>query len=200
MQIVFKTSVLCFMSCFLWVNNPLMAQIAPIDTLDSKLQKTIDREWQTYGIPGIVLQTYYPDLKDSIGSFRGISVEYLIAAWIHQNENKGPSHGRFYAKINFMKSSQPKINDIFYMALGLNLSLERNPKRHFLIPFFGLEVGNMNQRQFGNVLAFTPIFGAHIYSSPNVFVNFTGGYVYPSKYLEELRGYTMQLGVNLSFW
>lgn len=157
-------------------------------------------EWETYGMPGFVLHAYFPDLSDSLGYFKGVSVEYLIAAWIHKNENKGPSHGRVYAKVNFMSSSKEGIHDIFYMALGLDLSLERNPVRDIFIPYFGLELGNMNQKQFGNVFAITPTFGVHIYSSQNIFVNLTGGYVYPSKNLEELRGYTAQLGVNFSFW
>jgi hypothetical protein len=71
-------------------------------------------DWQTYFMPGVVLHSYIPDMKDSIGYFTGISIEYLIAAWIHQNDNHGPSHGRVYAKVNFMKSSKEKINDIFY--------------------------------------------------------------------------------------
>jgi len=173
----------------------VMAQTSVKDTTG---KKTV--EWETYGMPGFVLHTYFPDLHDSLGYFKGLSVEYLIAAWIHKNENKGPSHGRVYAKVNFMSSSKKGINDIFYMALGLDLSLERNPVRDIFIPYFGIELGSMHQKQFGNVFAITPTFGVHIYSSQNIFINLTGGYVYPSVALEDLRGYTAQLGVNFSFW
>ena len=157
-------------------------------------------EWETYFMPGAGYHSYFPDLSDSLGYFQGISIEYLIAAWIHKNDNHGPSHGRVYTKVNFMKSSKENINDIFYLALGLDLSIERNPKRDFLIPYFGLELGGMIQKQFGSLLAITPTFGVHIYSSQNMFVNLTGGYVYPTKSLEELRGYTIQFSVDFSLW
>ncbi len=157
-------------------------------------------EWETYFMPGAVFHLYVPEMQDSLGYFTGISVEYLIAAWIHKNENRGPSHGRIYTKVNFMKSSKKDIKDIFYWALGLDLSLERNPTRNYLIPYFGLEVGDMYQSQLGNIVTITPTLGVHLFTSQNLFVNLTGGYVYPSKHLEELRGYTAQLGVNFSLW
>lgn len=162
----------------------------------------VDRsnDWETFFMPGLVLHTYIPETSDSIGVFTGVSVEYLIAAWIHDNDNRGPSHGRVYTKVNFMKSSKSGISDIFYWGLGLDLSIERNPKRKYMIPYFGLEIGDMYQNGFGNVFVITPTIGCHLYSSQNLFVNLTGGYIYPSKYLEELRGYTIQLGVNLSLW
>jgi hypothetical protein len=167
---------------------------------NSNVVKANKDEWQTFFMPGAVFHVYVPEMKDSLGYFKGVSVEYLIAAWIHKNENRGPSHGRIYTKVNFMKSSKKDIKDIFYWAIGLDLSLERNPTRNYLIPYFGLEVGDMYQSQLGNIVTITPTLGVHLFTSQNLFVNLTGGYVYPSKHLEELRGYTAQLGVNFSLW
>ncbi len=159
-----------------------------------------ENEWTTFFIPGLVYQSYFPDIQDSLGTFNGIVVEYLIAAWIHKNDNRGPSHGRIYTKVTFLKSTISQINDIFYWGIGLDLSLERNPKRNYLIPYFGLEFGDMFQRQFGNLVTITPTLGVHLYSSRNLFVNLTGGYLYPTRHIEELRGYTVQLGANFSLW
>jgi hypothetical protein len=173
------------------------------DTLQKSKQKTTienNNEWTTFFIPGVVFQTYSPDIQDSLGRFNGVVIEYLIAAWIHKNDNRGPSHGRIYTKVTFLKSNKENINDIFYWGLGLDLSLERNPKRNYLIPYFGLEFGDMFQRQFGNLVTITPTLGVHLYSSQNLFVNLTGGYIYPTRHIEELRGYTVQLGVNFSLW
>src|SRR5689334_3645998 len=108
-----------FIFLLLCAGTVAMAQTIAKDSA----KKTV--EWETYGMPGFVLHTYFPDISDSLGYFKGVSVEYLIAAWIHKNENKGPSHGRVYAKVNFMSSSEKDIHDIFYMSLGLDLSLER---------------------------------------------------------------------------
>jgi len=177
----------------------LLLQPSLIFSGDPELAKS-DSEWATFFMPGAVAHLYIPDNHENIGYFQGLSIEYLLAAWIHKNDNHGPSHGRIYTKVNFMKSSKKGIHDIFYLSLGLDLSIERNPQRNYLIPYFGFEFGNMNQKDFGNVIAITPTFGVHIYSSQSLFINLTGGFVYTSKDIENLRGYTLQLGVNFSLW
>ena len=82
-----------------------------------------DEEWESFFIAGVNYHAYFPDMQDSIGYFHGISVECLIATWIHKNDNHGPSHGRLYTKVNFMKSSKKDISDIYYYALGIDLSI-----------------------------------------------------------------------------
>jgi hypothetical protein len=44
--------------------------------------------------------------------------------------------------------------------------------------------------------------GLHLYSSPNVFVNATGGYVLPidAQRFDDLRGWRAKLGIDFSLW
>jgi hypothetical protein len=84
--------------------------------------------------------------------------------------------------------------------MGLDLSLERNPNRHYLVPYFGVELCNMQQKDIESTLEFTPILGIHLLSTKNLFINVHGGYVYPLKNYEMLQGYFAQAGLNFALW
>lgn len=159
-----------------------------------------DVEWDSYFLPGVQYQTYFPSAMDSLGYYKGISIQYVIYAWIYENDDAGPSHGRIFTKVNILKSSKSNIDGLLTYSVGLDLSLEKNPKRKFGVPFFGFEMGGIHGKNYGNIFQMTPTFGVHIYCAQNLFISLSGGYVYPFKNFEELGGYTAQLGVNLSFW
>lgn len=155
--------------------------------------------FETYFMPGLGY-TYYKPEADSIGSFKGLAVEYLIFAQVHQNDEAGPSHVRLYSKLNILKSDSAHINSMFMYTLGLDLSLEKNPKRTFLIPYFGLEFGGISQKQFGTTMQFTPTLGIHLLSKKNIFINIHAGYVYPISNFEALQGWVGQAGINFAMW
>jgi hypothetical protein len=169
---------------------------------DYKVAKWQDEKihFDTYFMPGLAFSVYQPKLSDSTGRFSGLTVEYLIYAHVSQSDDAGPSHVRVYTKLNILKSSKLTVNSLFMYTIGLDMSLEKNPKRTFLIPYFGLELGGMSQKQFGSTLQFTPTFGVHLLSNKNIFINLHGGYVYPLKNFEMLQGWYGQAGVNFALW
>jgi hypothetical protein len=150
--------------------------------------------------PGVGYSYYSPKASDSLGNFSGMVIEYLIWAGVRQNEDRGPSHTRVYAKINLLKSDKSGVSDMFMYGGGLNFSFERNPKRGYLIPYFGVELGGISQSKVGSTFQITPLLGAHLVARKNIFVNLHGGYVYPVNDFEKLQGYFAQLGVTFSFW
>lgn len=165
------------------------------------IQAELDKyEFDTYLMPGVAFAYFQPKAKDSLGTLSGVAVEYLLWAAVRQTDASGPSHSRVYAKFNILNSSKSGISPMFLYAAGFDLSIEKNPKRTFLVPYFGLEVGGISQKQFGTTAQFTPTLGLHLFSKKNLFVNLHGGYVYPIKNFESLRGWTMQAGLNFSFW
>lgn len=156
--------------------------------------------FKTYFMPGLGYTFYQPKASDTVGRFSGLAVEYLIFANVEQNNNPGPSHVRFYSKLNILRSDKAAISSMLMYTLGLDLSLEKNPKRSFLIPYFGLEFGGISQKQFGSTAQFTPTFGIHILSRKNLFINVHGGYVYPLANFEMLQGWFGQAGLNFALW
>jgi hypothetical protein len=156
--------------------------------------------FETYFMPGVGYTYYQPTAKDSLGTFSGLAIEYLLYGQNKQTDNSGPSHVRFYSKLNILKTNKENISSMFMYAVGLDLSIEKNPKRNFLIPYFGLEFGGISQKNVGSTAQFTPILGVHLLSRKNFFLNVRSGYVYPIANFEILQGWFGQIGLNFSLW
>lgn len=160
----------------------------------------VEEEWETFFMPGVQYSLFAPTQSERFGTFQGIGIEYLVVGWIHRNENRGPSHGRLYVDLDLLFSDKEGVSEALMYTIGLQLSLERNPRRSFLIPFFGLDTGGFYQEEAGNLAHATPIGGIYLWASQNAFFHVTGGYFFPTRKLEELRGPRVRVGFNVSLW
>lgn len=156
--------------------------------------------YEAWFMPGLGYSLYTPKDEDSTGIFNGITVNYLIYTKMYQNNKPGPSIVRFYTKLSIMKSTEDNINDLFCYSVGLSFSFEKNPKRTYLVPFFGLEFGGLSQSQWGTTGQFTPTLGIHFAAQRNLYINFQGGYVYPITQFDILQGPYFEAGVNFALW
>ncbi len=154
---------------------------------------------ESHVMPGGGYNFYFPSASDSLGTFSGFSPEFLIYNYIRQDESRGPSHLRFYGSISILQSNKEGVANMLKYGLGLNLSVERNPHRNFLIPYFGLEFGGLNQESF-NTLQFTPMGGLFLYYDHRLVVSTSGGYVYPLKEFEKLSGAFFNATINFTLW
>jgi hypothetical protein len=170
---------------------------------EAELKIVVTEEWETFFMPGAQYSLLVPEARDQFGVLQGVSIEYLVAGWIHRNENRGPSHGRFYIDIDLMRSTVTSDLGIIY-SMGMTLSFERNPKRQFLIPYFGVELGGIYQKpETGDQVhaaQVNPLGGISLFASQNLFVNVTAGYMVPFSHMEQLRGFRAKAGLNFSFW
>ena len=164
-----------------------------------KKTKNYTNDEDLYFMPGAGFSVYAPS-ADTLGVFSGGNIDFLFYSAISQNNRRGPSHVRFYGKLGVLNSSKKNIATMLTYSAGITFSFERTPKRDFLIPYFGVEIGSITQKQISASFQITPIAGLHIVAKPNIFVNLHGGYIYPNTNAEALRGYTGQLTVNFSFW
>jgi hypothetical protein len=159
----------------------------------------VQEEWESWFLPGVQYVGYFP-ASDRIGSFHGAAFEVVVGSWVHQTEARGPSHGRVYVDLALLGPEREDAGKAFSWALGLDLSVERNPWRRYLIPIFGLEVGGFHQRETGTFFMTTPFAGAHLFSTRNVFVTVTGGYVFAGRDIDALGGWRVRAGVNAALW
>jgi hypothetical protein len=159
-------------------------------------------EWGTFFMPGLGYSGYAPNGLEAYGPYAGVSAEFLLFAWIYHNNNRGPSNGRTYIDCDILWSSHARANTLFVPTIGLDLSIERNPIRHFLLPYYGLESGAIIQKGFDALGFFTPYLGVHAFASQNVFLNVTAGYVFPldANRFDDFRGWRLKAGIDLSFW
>jgi len=167
-----------------------------------EMQIVVVEEWKTFFMPGLQYSAYGPNRASDWGSFHGISAEFLLYAWIARNENRGPSHGRLYIDLDVLFSTRTDKPSAFIQTLGLDLSIERNPARRILLPYFGAETGGLFQKEISGIWMVVPFLGVHLYSSANVFANVTAGYVLPldADRFDELRGWGIKAGFDFSLW
>lgn len=158
------------------------------------------QEWSSFLLPGLGYSLYSPRERKVWGDFHGVSLELLLAAWIHRNDNRGPSHGRVYVNAEVLSSTHHGVSLLFSYAAGFSLSLERNPQRTWLVPNYGVDLGGIIHDGIGGHLQTTPYLGLHIYSNPNVFVGGRFGYRLVPSDLERYGGWHASLGADFSVW
>jgi len=156
--------------------------------------------YEMYAMPGAGYVFYRFTGHDSIGDYSGMFVEYLIWAKSHQNNDFGPSHVKIYTKFNLNKSTNDEMSRMFIYSAGVQMSIEKNPKRTFLIPFFGTEIGGISQKQLGTALTVFPTIGIHALANKNIYFNVYAGYLYPVKKYDYLSGYSLQASINFAMW
>lgn len=178
----------------------------------------VEDEHESFFMPGVGFSLFVPNHSEPLGVFVGARIEILPAAWIHLNEKRGPSHGRVYLSFDILtstktgsasgtfKSADPmkpnQVHDAFLPALGFDLSLERNPSRRWMIPYFGMEGGAFFQLNTGTVAFLEPLGGVHLWSSQNVYLNLMGGYFLPlsTEIFDDTRGVRGRLTFDFSLW
>jgi len=160
----------------------------------------VEEEWESFFLPGMQYVAYFPAARARFGSFSGAAFELVVGSWVHGTDARGPSHGRVYVDLALLDPDRAGAERAFAYTLGLDLSIERNPLRRWLIPIFGVEAGGFHQRETGTFFTTTPFAGAHLYSTRNVFVTVTGGYVYSGRNVDELGGWRVRAGVNAVLW
>ncbi len=69
-----------------------------------------------------------------------------------------------------------------------------------MIPYFGVDVGGITQRNLGHHFQASPHLGLYLWTSRNVFVSISGAYqIVPSR-LDTLGGWRASAGLNLTLW
>lgn len=170
-----------------------------------ELSLVVVEEWKSFFMPGLQYSGYGPAHGSGqlpSGSFHGVSGEFLLYAWIARNDNRGPSHGRLYIDLDVLFPTAAGVGSAFVPTMGIDLSVERNPQRRVLLPYFGFETGAIFQKQIDRLAIVVPFLGVHLFSSPNVFANLTAGYLLPidAERFDDLRGWRVKLGIDFSLW
>jgi Putative Ig domain len=156
-------------------------------------------EWTSFLLPGVGYSIYAP--RDNAKTiFHGLNLEVVIAAWIHRNDNRGPSLGRVYVNAELLNATGINVPLMFAYSTGLSLSFERNPQRTWLIPYYGIEVGGIVHNQIGSYFQTTPYAGVHVFSNPNVFLGTRLGYRLVPSRVDDLAGLHFGVVADFSIW
>ena len=158
-------------------------------------------EWDDYFMPGIGYKVYTPKNSAKLGVYQGIVTEFVIYAKAKNklSSQSGPARVKTYANLSILKSNQDSARNIFNVNFGLNLSFEGKCNRKYLIPYFGLEVGGLFQRNYSS-MQFTPVAGIQLFSNKRMIWTLQAGYNYTVKYFEDYSGMQYSSTFNLLLW
>jgi hypothetical protein len=171
-------------------------------TVTREIRIIVEEEHESYFMPGVGYTLWVPGDVPTFGVFQGFSIEFLGIRWVHQNDKRGPSHGRVYLDFDVLFTTHAGIDPAFLPLAGFDLSFEKNPGRRFMIPFFGLEGGALFQKQITTLGLMTPFAGVLVYSGHNAEVALRAGYMLPftSEQFGQVAGLRARLTADLSFW
>ena len=155
---------------------------------------------ESYFMPGGGYGLYFPEGLDTTGYYQGAIVEYLFYNKINQSSSWGPSHTRFYGKLQIMKGSSSELPSLFAYNVGVDFSFEKNPKRNVLIPYFGVELGGLSGKVYGTNFGFYPLAGLRLLAFKRITMGVSAVYSYPIKNFEIFRGWQAQSTINFSLW
>lgn len=160
-------------------------------------------EWDDYFMPGVAYKVYVPKNDSDFGIYQGVAAEFVFYAHARSRRKEkwdtGPSRIKTFGNLCIMKSDNADSKDVFSVNLGVSVSFEGEIERKYLIPYFGLELGSMFQRDYKS-LVFSPHIGVQLISTKRLICYFQGGYNYTTKYFDEYSGGLITLGVNLLLW
>ena len=143
-----------------------------VASLRVKLEVRVDEE--SGFRPGVGYTFWQPS---ALAEQHGTRVQVNFVDWSHQNDRHGPSHGQVYFLADIFGESGGGLTVL--TGLGFNLSFERNPRREFLIPFFGLDGSFLVRGDAEGEFTLAPYGGLYLWANRNAWVNLHGGYLIP---------------------
>ena len=167
-----------------------------------RVRLVVEEQIDSFVMPGLEYVLYVPNATGTLGVFQGVTAQFDVWSFIHRNEKRGPSHGRIYVAFALAASTEKASSALFESTLGFALSIEKNPSRRWLIPYFGAEVGIYFQKQTETLAVATPMLGAYLYSGPNLQLVAHAGYLLPfsSGKFDDVRGLAAGLGAHVALW
>jgi hypothetical protein len=155
-------------------------------------------DWVNGLKPGARYSLHQP-LQSDLGAFHGVAIEGLLVDWAAPGDDVGSGFGRVYFTMDLLHSTRG-LGMLQSYAGGLAMSLERNPMRDFLIPFYAIEMGGLTQRLTGKEFAVQPYLGFYILAHRRLTLDLAAGYLLTVGHFRELHGLRARAGLTVSFW
>lgn len=165
-----------------------------------KLDKS--KAFVSYLIPGVGYSFYQPRDHKNLGVFHGVNAEFVIVNQLSEKD-KGPANWRLYARmsiLNNLDTDKRVDGGLFFYGIGGTFSFEPRLQRNWMIPYFGIELGGINQQQVGGSFQATPTLGFHVFNNSFVTFSLFGGYTFAARHYDVLSGWNAAATLNISFW
>lgn len=150
-------------------------------------------------LPSAAATVYVPG-DGAMGPWYGGGVQLVLFTWSDNSDRFGPSQGKVFFDLSMLGSGAEGAGKMLMLRGGANVSFERNASRSWLIPFFGVGFGALQERTIERHAFGEGLLGVHALYTPSFIVDLEGGYVFPFSDVDLLAGFRTQLTVSFALW
>jgi hypothetical protein len=143
--------------------------------------------------------SFHQPLQSDLGSFHGVAIEGVLVDWAAPGDDVGSGLGRLYFTMDLLYSTRGA-GTLQSYAGGLSFSMERDPMRDFLIPFYAIEIGGLTHPLTGKEFAVQPWMGFYVLAYRRLTLDLAAGYLLTIGHFRELHGLRARAGLTVSFW
>ena len=172
--------------------------LAEICTGEERDHAEVCKPRDIFLMPGVDGVVYAPNAK-GFDPFFGVGVHFAPYQWSHNNDHFGPSQGSVFVQTSLLRSQSSQATMALVEA-GMTLSFERNSARAWMIPYFGDTNGGIIHTELPGSAYNYPFIGVHGIYTPHVMLDVQGGYMFPFRDLDTLRGPRGEAVLRVSMW
>jgi len=185
------------MQKFLWI----LFLALPLFVLGQDKKPDASLDWERFFMPGVGYSSFIPQQNiDSLGLFHGINAQIVIFS-IGSSDKDSPGYLRIEGRYSQLGSSKKGGENLSYWGFSLLGSFERGIRRHFMVPYYGLELGGISRSSAEQGFQFSPIVGCNIYQAERFLVHIQAQYPYVNnKEFDQYSGLQLQAGVSVAVW
>jgi hypothetical protein len=148
-------------------------------------------------LPTVFGVMYAP--SDAQGPWYGGGLE-AVMAWSDNSPAFGPSQGKLRFGAAALRSGEMDSGTMVMYRGGVQVSLERNASRTFLIPYFNVDIGGLWQTKQGSRAFVDGGFGVYLLHRRGVIIDLEVDGLLPFRRPGELGGLRSQLAVSFALW
>lgn len=165
------------------------------DTVRKTVHFVVHDNWASGLLPVVGASVH----RAQVGDLAGVPLQVALVAWAHRNTAPGASHGRIFLQVEPLRALFGQEKWGAELGLGFDASFESTPRRRWLIPSYGLSLGEVIHSAavggaFGHA---TPELGFYLWADRQVMISSSIGYVVPFSSFSSMHGARAALSVTI---
>lgn len=166
---------------------------------DGSPSRDVCKFWSAMLMPGVAGFGYLPG-DDAMGPWLGGGLRIAAYTWSDNSAAFGPSQGKIFLDLGLLGSGEDDTGRMSLFRSGINLSFEGNASRDWLIPYYGVAMGRVAERNLAVHWFAEAVLGVHALYRPSFHIDIEGGYALPFSDVDTMAAPTVQVAMSMTLW
>jgi hypothetical protein len=140
------------------------------------------------------------NIRPAGGNYLGIVPEISLYTKWSNYSRRSPAYVRIAAGIGVYVNESSGNQRRYLYSLSGDASFENRINRKWMIPYFGMSTGFVNERILGSSLFIQPKVGLLLYANPSFHLFAEGGYFFATNNSRSYESSTVKAGLNMMLW